>query len=557
MLTRFEIEYASHTQYIRDFARDISNHLAREIRNLQCESRRAAYHAATTMAQYDSWLAASHLDLSLCTKLLAVGASVSVMQCSSQNDTFETVFTPCGTQPKIGNQTMYVEDWELTKYFKCYWPANFDNFNEKTHTFMNNTWAPVSPNWLQTFLLPSTDDRQDQNGGQAAWIPNPDEEDILYCADYSSDMKKFLCVTAYPDDDEDILYCADNPYDDEVMYFFSTHNSLGSDEEDLATACYVERTYSIPSQRDREYRCYTLEWEGSAHNPQDAMFGEDRGRKMLNSKERASIVAFAEADKSVRWIYSKLGVSDSTVVDWKKKANEDDMVSAVLTKPITTAQEIADVTQISVGPSTIIRVLKKQNIQPCRVAQNFLLSPAQAEQRLILAANYVTRQLEWWEDVIFSLMKNHLALTSAGGCLPIERTAPTSTPTISKLKMEAVEKQCTFGHGFHQVVRGFVRIEGKFNSQKYLQILGDILPHSIHARIIKQWFNDHQDEIELLPWPPKGANINPIENVCSDMDPAYTYAIDNAVNFYRQLEHQLNCFGKQHYQAEALNFQLS
>ncbi|KAK4013530.1 hypothetical protein OUZ56_026084 [Daphnia magna] len=229
-----------HTQYIRDFARDISNHLAREIRNLQCESRRAAYHAATTMAQYDSWLAASHLDLSLCTKLLAVGASVSVMQCSSQNDTFETVFTPCGTQPKIGNQTMYVEDWELTK--------------------------------LQTFLLPSTDDRQDQNGGQAAWIPNPDEEDILYCADYSSDMKKFLCVTAYPDDDEDILYCADNPYDDEVMYFFSTHNSLGSDEEDLATACYVERTYSIPSQRDREYRCYTLEWEGSAHNPQDGVF---------------------------------------------------------------------------------------------------------------------------------------------------------------------------------------------------------------------------------------------------------------------------------------------
>ncbi|KZR99671.1 Uncharacterized protein APZ42_004370 [Daphnia magna] len=52
-LTRVEIEYASHTQYIRDFAMDISNHLAREIRNLQCESRKTAYHAATTTAQYD------------------------------------------------------------------------------------------------------------------------------------------------------------------------------------------------------------------------------------------------------------------------------------------------------------------------------------------------------------------------------------------------------------------------------------------------------------------------------------------------------------------------
>ncbi|KAK4017177.1 hypothetical protein OUZ56_032128 [Daphnia magna] len=28
----------------------------------------------------------------------------------------------------------------------------------------------------------------------------------------------------------------------------------------------------------------------------------------------------------------------------------------------------------------------------------------------------------------------------------------------------------------------------------------------------------------------------------------YTYVIDNDVNIYRQLEHKLNCFGKQHYQ---------
>ncbi|KAI9558398.1 hypothetical protein GHT06_015178 [Daphnia sinensis] len=118
-LTRAEIEYASHTQYIRDFAKDISNHQAREIRNLQCESRKTAYHAATTTAQYDGWLAARHLDLPLCTKLLAVGASVSVLQCSPRNVTFQTVFTPCGAQPRWGNQTINIEVWELTKYSEC------------------------------------------------------------------------------------------------------------------------------------------------------------------------------------------------------------------------------------------------------------------------------------------------------------------------------------------------------------------------------------------------------------------------------------------------------
>ncbi|KAK4045634.1 hypothetical protein OUZ56_033333 [Daphnia magna] len=66
--------------------------------------------------------------------------------------------------------------------------------------------------------LTSTNDRKDQKGGQAACIPNPDEEDILQCADYSSDMEEFRYVAAGPDDEEDILYCADSPDDDEVMY---------------------------------------------------------------------------------------------------------------------------------------------------------------------------------------------------------------------------------------------------------------------------------------------------------------------------------------------------
>ncbi|KAK4006547.1 hypothetical protein OUZ56_011702 [Daphnia magna] len=145
-LTRAEIEYASHTQYIRDFAMDISNHLAREIRNLQFESRKTAYHAATTTAQYDGWLAAKHLDLPLCTKLLVVGASVSVLQCFPSNVTFETVFMPCGAQPRWGNQTIHVKGWELTKFSDCYWHAYFVNFNGKAHAFKNNTWMPINPN---------------------------------------------------------------------------------------------------------------------------------------------------------------------------------------------------------------------------------------------------------------------------------------------------------------------------------------------------------------------------------------------------------------------------
>jgi len=53
------------------------------------------------------------------------------------------------------------------------------------------------------------------------------------------------------------------------------------------------------------------------------MFRADRGRKHLNDQERAAIIAFTEAGKTVT------------------PENEEDIVLAVSAKPITTAQEIA------------------------------------------------------------------------------------------------------------------------------------------------------------------------------------------------------------------------
>ncbi|KAK4006342.1 hypothetical protein OUZ56_011496 [Daphnia magna] len=46
----------------------------------------------------------------------------------------------------VGQPSINVEGWELTKYSDCYWHANFVNFNGKAHTFKNNTWIPINPN---------------------------------------------------------------------------------------------------------------------------------------------------------------------------------------------------------------------------------------------------------------------------------------------------------------------------------------------------------------------------------------------------------------------------
>lgn len=81
----------------------------------------------------------------------------------------------------------------------------------------------------------------------------------------------------------------------------------------------------------------------------------------------------------------------------------------------------------------------------------------------------------------------------------------------------------------------FVRITGRFNKEKYLEILQNVLlpfvqdkfPRQqvylvqdlspIHeAIVIRAWFREHP-EIKVLPWPPKGADLNPIENHWGNM----------------------------------------
>ena len=81
----------------------------------------------------------------------------------------------------------------------------------------------------------------------------------------------------------------------------------------------------------------------------------------------------------------------------------------------------------------------------------------------------------------------------------------------------------------------FVRIQGRFNSEKYLNILQNVLlpsarqrfpegpikfihdNSSIHrAHVVRDWFREHP-EFDVLPWPPKGADMNPIENIWGDI----------------------------------------
>ena len=79
------------------------------------------------------------------------------------------------------------------------------------------------------------------------------------------------------------------------------------------------------------------------------------------------------------------------------------------------------------------------------------------------------------------------------------------------------------------------RNDGRLTAEKYISILDDVLLPTAWARFglgpirfvqfrspihtshaVTAWFADHP-EFELLPWPPRGADLNPIENLWSEM----------------------------------------
>ncbi|KAI9560499.1 hypothetical protein GHT06_011432 [Daphnia sinensis] len=144
-IIRAEISGAAHSQYARDRTTDGINGVAREIRALQCGNRLLAHKTAIATAQHSGWLAASYLNLPICSKLIATGESISVYQCSPTNSTITTEITSCGPQPKLGDYTLDTEGWELTPYNPCYWHKNYVNINGRAYFYKNSSWHPIVP----------------------------------------------------------------------------------------------------------------------------------------------------------------------------------------------------------------------------------------------------------------------------------------------------------------------------------------------------------------------------------------------------------------------------
>ena len=138
------VDEASHAQYNRDAVIEGENILVNELQYLLCELRKTHHSMSIALSQYNSWSAASRMQLPVCSKLNSVGNSVIITQCTSKIVNFTTVLDgPCGPQLFYNNFTIGITGWELVKFKSCYHTSNFVNINGIAHHYTSGTWQPV------------------------------------------------------------------------------------------------------------------------------------------------------------------------------------------------------------------------------------------------------------------------------------------------------------------------------------------------------------------------------------------------------------------------------
>lgn len=258
--------------------------------------------------------------------------------------------------------------------------------------------------------------------------------------------------------------------------------------------------------------------------------------------------------KSINEISRLMGISKATVRLWirryegeghvmtrprsgrPKVTSQDDvdrLIAAARQAPKTTAVSWTRELQLPCHPITTRRRLQEAGLG-CHVpAVKEELTEANKLARLTFARQYVQYDANFWENVIFTDEKSFSSMATTGKhCWRLPNTRFKARNICERSRSGRVSVSF---HGWMWAAGPveLVTIDGNLNAQEYINILETSLLPSVRAyaipepnnimlvqdrspihtsRAVMDWFRQHP-EIQLIDWPTKGCDCNPIENL--------------------------------------------
>lgn len=268
---------------------------------------------------------------------------------------------------------------------------------------------------------------------------------------------------------------------------------------------------------------------------------------------RERIIALVEVGYSARQAAEVYGINPRTAQKWIKRYRETGevarrnstgrkrvtsqdqdrrLVAEARANPHSTASQLRHATNYPGSRQTAIRRLQEANLHARRSAVKEFLSNDHKRLRLQFAGENVHRD---WTDVIFT---DECTFSSANN-----GPAVVYRPRGARFHPQYVHHKRSCGR-VSVSVWGWIsssafgilhRIDGRLTGEQYLHILREVMLPSarllypdgvlqmqhdnspIHkCRLVQEWLRS-QDDVAIIPWPPRGADMSPIENVWANV----------------------------------------
>lgn len=311
----------------------------------------------------------------------------------------------------------------------------------------------------------------------------------------------------------------------------------------------------------------------------------------LNELQRARLIMLFEEGRAIKQISEEINLPKSTVQDLKRKwqntgslnrlrgsgrkrvSNEEQdnrLVTFLENHPFQTAVEAHRQTEF---PGSVWvarrRVKVRSNLRNRAAVKKPFLTAVNKEQRVGFALQYLQEGLEFWRNVVFTDEKTFQSCYNGRVRVYRPRNSRFEEKYTQTVKASGRFSVNVWGYMTARGIGLCHRINGRFTGEVYIDILQNVMLPSVSnifpnrnfiyqqdncpvhtARRVADWMREN--DINLLHWPSRSPDVNPIENVwghiVKTMNKANDFRPQNAYDLWNKIEEIWNNYNAHHIQ---------